>query len=56
MRECKTCKVVQPLSNYHKDKGTKGGYKYSCKKCTHDKYYKYNKQTTDEIIAFNFYQ
>ena len=44
MRECKTCKVVQPLTNYHRDKGTKGGHKYSCKKCTHNKYYKYKKE------------
>lgn len=56
MRECKTCKVKQPLSKFHKDKGTKGGHKYSCKKCTHDKYYKYKKLSNQDIVAFDYYE
>jgi hypothetical protein len=56
MKECKTCKVVQPLSNYHRDRGTKGGHKYSCKKCTHNKYYKYKKLSNQDIVAFDYYQ
>lgn len=32
-KSCSVCKLVLPISEFHKDKGQKSGYKCKCKKC-----------------------
>lgn len=36
---CTKCKIEKPLEEFHKDKNTKDGKSYKCKKCGHE-YYK----------------
>ena len=33
MKNCSTCKILHPLSMYHKNKSTKDGYHAQCKNC-----------------------
>ena len=41
---CNTCKQYLPLSQFHKDKTKRGGYKYKCKECTKAYYDEWKKQ------------
>lgn len=35
-KSCSKCKEVKPLSDFRKQKSTKDGYKYVCRKCDND--------------------
>lgn len=32
-KQCKTCKEIKPLKEFHKSKNVKDGYRYICKQC-----------------------
>jgi len=38
MKTCPRCKITKPFEEYHKNKKTKDGYKYTCKKCLNEEY------------------
>lgn len=51
MKQCNTCNISKPLSEFSKDKVSKDGLQYKCKECVkqHDKQYKQdNKESIDE--------
>lgn len=38
MKTCPKCKITKPFEEYHKNKRTKDGRKFTCKKCLNDAY------------------
>jgi len=49
MKECKQCKEVKPLSEYHKHSTSNDGYQTMCKVCRNEKSKNYHKVNRDRI-------
>ena len=45
MKTCSTCKILQPLDNFHKDKTTRDGHVAQCKTCRKKITKEYNDQS-----------
>ena len=48
MKKCSKCKEVKPYSDFHKDKKTKDGFRFSCKYC----YKQYREENKDKIKQY----
>ena len=43
MKTCNKCNQTKPLTEFHKDKNTKDGFRQQCKECVNE-YYQKNKE------------
>ena len=44
IRKCKACKIPKPLTDFYKDRGSKLGHSYMCKKCFKQYQHDYNRR------------
>ena len=51
MKQCNECKILKSLSEFHKSKRHKDGYRYKCKKCQKKHQQKYYAKNRERILA-----
>ena len=58
MKICTKCKKQKPISEFHKDKSRKDGFRYVCKKCLGNYYQKWQQIHKVKITKYNkdYYQ
>jgi len=56
-KQCRKCKVIQPISNFGKDNKAKDGCQAYCKDCQREVYQKWKAQNKDRYrqLARNYY-